>query len=865
VLDSFVFRRESFLRSLLWTSSILAFVSVSPSAQVSGSVDSWQKISDLEGGFGLDADAGDSLGSSVVEIGDLDGDGVSEIAVGVVGDDDGASEAGCVWILFLNTDGAVASKQKISVTQGGFGGTLSTGCNFGRSVAGLGDLDGNGTVDLAVGAPGDDDGGVDQGAVWILFLNPDGTVSSETKISEIAGGFSGVLDPQDDFGHSLARLGDLDGDGITDLAVGAWGDDDGGIDQGAVWILFLNANGTVASSRKISEIEGAFGGDLFPGDSFGASVFGIGDLDGDLVTELAVGAPGYRAVWILFLFPDGTVASEQKIDSTHGGFGGLLSTHGFFGEAVAALDLDGDPFHGLPELVVGEPYADGGGTDVGAVWILFLNADGTVRSERKITTGSAHFGGALVSGNYFGGAVSLLDDINGDGVEELVVGAPFDDDSFVDSGAVWVLSLTGTGKLQKISSRYGDFGAGLDPNDRMGISETALGDLDGNGVGDLAVGAYVDDDGATDQGAVWILFMNAECKVASKQKISETQGGFGGVLDPSDRFGQSVAALGDLDGNGTTDLAVGAPNDDDGGTNQGAVWILFLNANGTVASQQKISASAGGLGGVLHPGDGFGLSVAALGDLDGNGRTELAVGAFLDDDGGADQGAVWILFLNANGTVATQQKISETSGGFGGALDPSDEFGISVTALGDLDRDGTRDLAVGAQQDDDGGADQGAVWMLFLNADGTVEAWQKISELAGGFGGNLHAVDLFGSGVAALGDLGYDGVTELAVGAQGDEGGGIDEGAVWILSLRPSGTVRSWQKINGFDPFAAINGPYPIVLDNVDDFGRSLAAGDFDGDGRRDLAVGAPDDDDAGTDKGAVWILSFPANKVRRR
>jgi len=222
VLDSFMLRRESFLPWLLWTSSVLAFASVSPSAQVPGMVRSAQKISDLEGGFGLDADAGDSLGSSVVEIGDLDGDGIPEIAVGVVGDDDGASSAGCVWILFLNTDGAVASKQKISATQGGFGGTLSAGSNFGRSVARLGDLDGNGTEDLAVGAPGDDDGGLDQGAVWILFLNANGTVSSETKISEIAGGFGGVLDPQDNFGTSLARLGDLDGDGITELAVGAW-------------------------------------------------------------------------------------------------------------------------------------------------------------------------------------------------------------------------------------------------------------------------------------------------------------------------------------------------------------------------------------------------------------------------------------------------------------------------------------------------------------------------------------------------------------------------------------------------------------------------------------------------------------------
>src|SRR5262249_6547914 len=146
--------------------------------------------------------------------------------------------------------------------------------------------------------------------------------------------------------------------------------------------------------------------------------------------------------------------------------------------------------------------------------------------------------------------------------------------------------------------------------------------------------------------------------VVAQQKITESVGGFGGVLDDADNFGNSLAALGDLDGNGTIDLAVGAPFDDDGGANQGAVWVLFLNADGTVASQQKISETAGGLGSVLDPDDHFGNSVAAVGDLDGDGITELAVGAPLDDDGGTDQGAVWILFLNADGTVASKQRIS---------------------------------------------------------------------------------------------------------------------------------------------------------------------------------------------------------------
>ena len=135
--------------------------------------------------------------------------------------------------------GTVLSHQKISDTEGGFTGTLGNSDQFGTSVASLGDLDGDGVGDLAVGAWFDDDGGTDRGAVWILFLNTDGTVNSEQKISDTQGGFTGTLDDRDRFGLSAAWLGDHDGDGVGDLAVGAIFDDDGGDARGAVWMLFL--------------------------------------------------------------------------------------------------------------------------------------------------------------------------------------------------------------------------------------------------------------------------------------------------------------------------------------------------------------------------------------------------------------------------------------------------------------------------------------------------------------------------------------------------------------------------------------------------------------------------------------------------
>ncbi len=411
--------------------------------------------------------------------------------------------------------GMVLSHQKISDTEGGFTGTLGDRDYF-CSTASLGDLDGDGVRDMAVGAAEDDDGGLNRGAVWVLFLNTDGTVKSHQKISDTEGDFTGILDDGDNFGWHLASLGDLDGDGVVDLAVTAPFDDDGGRANGAVWVLFLNTNGTVKSHKKISE--------------------------------------------------------------TEGGFTGILEDFGYFGLNSASLgDHDGD---GVVDLAVGASWADDGGLNRGQVWILFLNTDGTVKSQ------------------------------------------------------------------QKISSTAGDFTGMLDNSDKFGQSLGSLGDLDGDGVGDLAVGAPGDGDGGTFNGAMWVLFLNTNGTVKTHQKISSTEGGFTGILESFDFFGETGSFLGDLDGDGVGDLAVGAAGDDDGGTDRGAVWVLFLNTDGTVESHQKISSTEGGFTGILDDGDWFCWTPMFLGDLDGDGVGDLAVGALFDDDGGTDRGAVWILFLD---------------------------------------------------------------------------------------------------------------------------------------------------------------------------------------------------------------------------
>lgn len=409
-------------------------------------VSSAQEISGSSGGFGDDLNRGDAFGSSVTEVGDLEGDGATDLAVGAPFVNDGGPGRGALWILFMDSDGRVDVETRISDTEGDFSGGLNDGDAFGGAVAGIGDLDGDGFRDLAVGAPLDDDGGTDKGAVWILFLKDDGTVRLQQKISNKAGDFVGNLDAGDRFGTSIANIGDLDGDGITDLAVGADGDDEGRNDAGAVWILFMNSDGTVDTSKKIARSVGGFEGDLNQGDRFGSAVAGIDDLNGGGVKELAVGAdhsddggPNQGAVWILFLNADGTVETEQKISPEAGRFNGDLGADDHFGKALAALDdLDGD---GVADLAVGADQADDGGSKRGAVWILSLRSDGRVAREVKISDTEGRFRGGLGNDDRFGSAVSGIGDLDGDGVLDLAVGAPGGDDGIVDTGALWILFL----------------------------------------------------------------------------------------------------------------------------------------------------------------------------------------------------------------------------------------------------------------------------------------------------------------------------------------------------------------------------------------------------------------------------------------
>jgi len=225
----------------------------------------------------------DEFGSGL-SVYDLDGDGNSDVLCGAPGDDDQNEDYGAAYVLYRNESKEIISIQKYSRLEGDFGGFMNAQDDFGISIRGIGDLDENGYNDLAIGAPGDDDGGLDIGAVWILFLRPDGTVKDEKKINRLDGNFDGDINFQDNFGKRIATVGDLNGDGTVDIVSGSVLDDDGGTDRGAAFTVFI---------ERCPSPSGDF--------DF--------EVEGGTVQFFAEGGEGYSHIWN---FDDGGYSEEQN-------------------------------------------------------------------------------------------------------------------------------------------------------------------------------------------------------------------------------------------------------------------------------------------------------------------------------------------------------------------------------------------------------------------------------------------------------------------------------------------------------------------------------------------------------------------------
>ncbi|KIG15360.1 putative integrin-like protein [Enhygromyxa salina] len=385
-------------------------------------------------------------------------------------------------------------------------------------------------------------------------------------------------------------------------------------------------------------------------------------------------------------------------------------------------------------------------------------------------------------------------------------------------------------------------------------------DFNGDGYDDLAIGVPGEGVGSNlpSVGAVNVLYGSAlGLSATGNQLWHQNSAGILGAAEPGDSFGASVAA-GDFDGDGFADLAIGVPFESIGAVaDGGAVNVLYGSAKGlTAAGNQIWHQNSAGLIGAAEPSDLFGWALTS-GDFNKDGYQDLAVGVPGEDVGGvADAGAVNVIYGSAAGLSATSNQIwHQDVAGVGGVAETGDSFG-SALAAGDFNSDGHVDLAIGVPDEDVALIARAGMVNVFygssvgLSADGD-QIWHQNSL---GILGAAEPNDNFGRALAA-GDFDNDGYPDLAIGVP-NEGVGLtsEAGALNVIYGSAVGLSVAADQLWHQDSLGILG-----VAEASDHFGRSLAAGDFDDDGRDDLAIGVPGEDLEGTavevDAGALNLI----------
>jgi len=483
-------------------------------------------------GFRLDGVArDDSSGCSVSSAGDVNGDGYADLIVGAYGADPGGElGAGSSYLVFGKAAGFDATLNLAALNGvNGFRldglGVMGTNDNSGRSVSAAGDVNGDGYADIIIGAPRADPGVLSGGSSYVVFGKATGFASS-LDLSTLNGSNGFRLDgvaSYDFSGGSVSSAGDVNGDGYDDLVIGASGADPGGKPYaGSSYVVFGKASG-FAASLKLSTLNGANGFRLDGAQQFystGTSVSSAGDVNGDGYADIIIGSVPRTA---------GVKTSSYVVFGKASGFDATLDlstlngTNGFrlngvtaddrTGRSVSSAgDVNGD---GFDDLIVGAPSGSKYADPAGSSYIVFGKASGfTASLDLTSLNGSNGFRLAGdASGDSTGISVSAAGDVNGDGFDDLIVGASGADPSGkLNAGSTYVVfgKASGFAATLNLSTLNGANGFRLDgaaAGDNSGISVKAAGDVNGDGFADLVIGAnQADPGGNTSAGSSYVLF-----------------------------------------------------------------------------------------------------------------------------------------------------------------------------------------------------------------------------------------------------------------------------------------------------------------------------------------------------------------------
>ena len=412
------------------------------------------------------------------------------------------------------------------------------------------------------------------------------------------------------YGWTAAAAGDVNGDGVSDVVIGARDYGSGSSDEGRVYVYHGTGASTTLGAATLA---------YDPTDDsdarFATAVAGAGDVNGDAYADILVGEPGY----------DGGATNEGRAWMLYGSSSGVTSVgswsihptnavNAYFGFAVAGVDIDGD---GFSDVFVSAYGAENGETEEGLVYGYYGSATGPSTTDdwsAESDLADAQFGRALANGG----------DLDDDGYEDLVVGAPYLDVT-TDEGLVYVYFGSVSGPDSTPTTLTGAVAG-----EGFGAAVAGVGDVDGDGVDDLLVGAPNSDAGALGGGRA-ALYVGVSGTGPVNVADWEIQGD-----TASEERGSAVAGHGDFNDDGLFDVLIGAPGWTGSALGEGAVYAY----QGSTTTTLSTTAAWWSFGG--QAGADLGRSVALPGDLDGDGFCEALVGVPLYDDGATDEGAVWV-------------------------------------------------------------------------------------------------------------------------------------------------------------------------------------------------------------------------------
>jgi hypothetical protein len=741
------------------------------------------------------------FGEYVRGAGDVNGDGYDDVVGGAPAFGNGYAH---VFYGGTSMDGVcdlTYSQPTLSSTQ--FGG-------YGLKVGPAGDLNGDGYADVAVCNPQHPAGGPDAGRVFVYYGGGSPDTTADLILTGDAGG--------DFFGTSAGSAGDANGDGYDDLLIGAMGVDFGASPWTGGAYLFLGGPG-LSATPNLKWIPA-----MTHSREFGIALDRVGDVDGDGRDDAIIA--GNTDSYVVSFFPYQVLSPKGGDRWVSGGSETVrwrghdladlsISVDGGQTWSVVARHVGGQDENELRVLVPGVA------TEYARVRVTYADqspsratsceSDGVFRivsptTPLSVASRPQRYFFNLEFGDMLGFSVAG-GDANGDGFGDLFVGAPFRDASGPDAGCAFVY-LGGPGADEAPDAITN----GPVPEERMGISVAFVGDVNGDGIEDRVAGSSGT---ATTPGTVHFFYGGGTPPDPGADFVLVGEAGL-------DQFGAALAGTGDLNGDGFADILVGARgyNALPAAPEAGRAYVFLGGPTFDTVPDLVVTGTAAG--------DDLGVSVSGAGDVNGDGYDDFLVGAPGHDAAALDAGRAYLYYGSSTLDAVPDLMLDGASAG--------DGFGSGVKGVGDIDADGFDDLAVAAPGSDAGGVDAGRVYLYLGARDGA----RSTPIVPDGIVTGEEPYNSLGT-IAAVGDVNRDGFADFALGSTVNDAGGALAGRTYVFfgSTRPD--AHADVVLTGESQFGQ--------------FGASVASSDFNGDGFPDLAIGAPSDLTSGA--GYVTLYDF--------